>query len=302
MLKAKKAVKKKTAIPKKSIREKRSKKITKKKNKLITVHSPINPTQEFVIASELADDDAIEAELKGKAMEHYVYSFKQNGAEVTGLTVAGVNEMSRLLTRKKDSGIKIRIVPESIKIKTDAEMQESKGISVVLMAENMLSGETSIGAKFEPYQKKGRKGLYENTFALEKAVSKAERNAKRKLIPEKLAIETIRKFVNQGNVQAITPPTYNNYNKPIYNKPTYNKPALPAPAEINHLSSLVKYLATEAEIIIKDGIPTKAQVDKMMDLYNNYTGDQIKSLRVGQPRAKEMLHNLLSSPMMANKK
>jgi len=182
------------------------KKPTKKSDGMIIVSSPINPGQEFVIASELADDEAIEQELMGRAMEQYVYSFDQKGKLVTGLTVAGVNEMCRQLTKNPKSGIKVRINPESIKIDTNVEMDGNKGVSVTVIAENMLTGETGIGAKFEPYKKTGRSGSYENTFALEKAVSKAERNAKRKLIPEKLAIETIKKFVKSGKVQPLLAP------------------------------------------------------------------------------------------------
>jgi len=288
MLKTKKAVKKKTATTKKSIGKKKKRSI-KKNNNLMLVHNPTNKDQEFFVASELADDAAIEAELLGQAMEHYIYQFSSKGNIVTGLSVAGVNEISRKMTKNPKSGTKIRIIPESVKVERDIVMNEQKGMQVTVIAENMVTGETGIGIKFETYENIGRKGKYPNTFVVEKALSKAERNAKRKLIPEKAAVEMIKMFVKQGNIQTIKQPTYNNYKKPILSTPT---------TEVNHLSSLIKYLATATEIIIKDGTPTKMQIEKMIDLYNNYTGEQIKSLRVGQPRAKVMLHNLLSSPMM----
>lgn len=255
------------------------------------VKSPTNPGQEFVIASELADDDAIEAELLGKAMENYVYSFNQKGATVTGLTVAGVNEMSRLLTKNSRSGIKIRIVPASIIIDTKAEMEGDKGVSVTLIAENMLSGETAIGAKFEPYMKGGKNGSYKNTFSLEKAVSKAERNAKRKLIPEKAAVEMIKKFVHNGNVQQIAQPTYQ--------PRAIAQPA--QPTEVNYLGKFITALAKASGVKIAGNL-TKDQAEIMVEIYNSYTGQNIKSLRATQGTAQKYLDNLMESPAFANRK
>jgi len=284
---AKKAIKKTT-------KTKKEEKVLKPKQEAlsgdIVVHNPTNPTQEFVVASEFADDEAIEAELMGRAMEHYVYSFKQDGKQVTGMTVAGVNEMSRQLTKKKDSGIKIRIVPDSIKIERDVEEGGVKGVSVILLAENMLSGETAIGAKFEPYKKTGRNGEYDNTFALEKAVSKAERNAKRKLIPEKMAIEMIKKFVKQGNVQALPPA---NQQPAQVQAPQNNN--------VDYLSKLITMLAREAGVKISDKT-TEREWRDILNLFNEYTGLNIKSLKVNQQTAQKYLMDFVNCPIMVNKK
>jgi len=261
----------------------------------IVVHSPINPGQEFVVASEFADDEAIEAELMGKAMDSFVYSFPQEGKTVTGLTVSGVNEMSRLLTKKKDSGIKIRIVPDSIRIERDVEMEGIKGVSVTLIAENMLTGETGIGAKFEPYSKTGKKGKYANTFALEKAVSKAERNAKRKLIPEKVAIEMIKKFVQQGAVREIGPGN----GQAGYNQLPAQQPA-PVQNNINYIGKLVTMLARECNIKIEGDI-TKEQLSAMIQKFNDYTGQNIRSLKVGPQTAQRLLLDFVNSPIMLSK-
>ncbi len=269
--------------------KKTTKKVAKKvvaKKGLVIVHSPVNPTQEFIVASELADDQAIENELLGKAMEHYVYSFSQKGKMVTGLTVAGVNEMSRQLTRKNNSGIKIRVIPESVKIEHNAEMEDKKGVSVFLIAENMLTGETAIGAKFEPYKKTGRNGLYENTFSLEKAVSKAERNAKRKLIPEKVAVEMIKKFVAVGKVQEIQAPVQRAIT-----------PKIESQSEVNYLNKFIKVLAEASRIKIVGNL-TREQTTFMVDTFNSYTGMNIKSLRVSQSTAKKYLFNFINSPLM----
>lgn len=279
-------------MAKKEVAKKATKKI---KNEVLNgdviVHNPTNPTQEFIVASEMADDEAIEAELMGKAMEHYVYSFQQDGKPVTGMTVAGVNEISRLLTKKKDSGIKIRVIPDSIKVDRNVEENGELGVSVMLIAENMLTGETAIGAKFEPYKKNGRKGVYDNSFALEKAVSKAERNAKRKLIPEKVAIEMIKKFVKQGNVQALPQPVQpvNRVRTQVNND------------SVDYLTKLVAMLAKEAGVKISNQMTTEDWRDLVV-LFNEYTGLNIKSLRVNQSTAQRYLMEFINCPIMVNKK
>ena len=295
MPKKKKAVKKKTVVTKKSNGKSKVTKprAIKKKNDLMLVRNPTNKEQEFFVATELADDAAIEAELLGQAMESFIYQYTdKKGNLITGMSVSGVNEISRRMTKNPKSGIKIRIIPDSIKIERDVVMNGEKGIQVTLIAENMVTGETGIGVKFETYENFSRNGKYKNTFVVEKALSKAERNAKRKLIPEKTAIEMIKMFVNKGSVKQIAKPAYNSFQRPA---------VTPQIDNTNHLSDLVKYLANEAGVVIKDGKPTGAQLTKMIDLYNDYTGESIKSLKIGQPRAKVMLHNLLTSPMMANK-
>ena len=58
--------------------------------------------------------------------------------------------------------------------------------------------------------KMGKNGKYAHTVATEKALSKAERNAKRKLIAEPMAIKIIQKLMteNPANGNALAPPTY----------------------------------------------------------------------------------------------
>lgn len=297
---AKKAIKKiaKAKPAKKSVAKVMKPRAQKAVGGDIVVHSPINPGQEFVVASEFADDEAIEAELMGKAMENYVYSFNQDGKTVTGMTVAGVNETSRQLTKKKDSGIKIRIIPDSIKIERNVEEDGQKGVSVILLAENMLTGETGIGAKFEPYMKKGKKGAYANTFALEKAVSKAERNAKRKLIPERMAIEMIKKFVKQGSVKELGAGEY----RPGYNQLPAQTPAPVAQAnQINYIGKLITMLARECDIKVENGSVTKEQLEVMIKKFNDYTGQEIKSLKVTPQTAQRLLIDFVNSPIMLNK-
>jgi hypothetical protein len=58
--------------------------------------------------------------------------------------------------------------------------------------------------------KMGKHGNYANTFATEKALSQAERHAKRRLIAERMAIKIIQKLMteNPAHGNALAPPTY----------------------------------------------------------------------------------------------
>ena len=127
---------------------------------------------------------------------------------------------------------------------------------------------------------------------MEKAVSKAERNAKRKLIPEKLAVETINKFIKQGNTMTLPPA--NNYQNRIEPPAKF--------AQVDYLSKLVTMLAKESCIKIDGGNITKGQVEIMIEIYNSYTGQTIKSLKVAQSTAQKYLMDFINSPTIINKK
>ena len=180
----------------------------------IVVISPVDPSASFVVASELADDSMIESELMGEVLPFFIYQFcegrpacksEQLAAgqcthkKTTGMSVKGVNEVVRRLNRDKKSGYNIRLHPDHMRIERDVEQDGEKGVSVTVYAENMLDGNSAWGTKFEPYKKTGKNGKYANTFATEKALSKAERNAKRKLIPETAAAKMIEKMVSGGH-------------------------------------------------------------------------------------------------------
>lgn len=191
----------------------------KKDTGLITIESPVQPGAKLVIASELADDSIIEGEIMGQVLPHFVYEFQQEGKTVAGLSVKGVNEVVRQLNRNPKSGTKIRIRPEFQRVERDVEYNGEKGVEVWVFAENLVNGESGWGVKFESYMKQSKRGAYKNTFALEKALAKAERNAKRKLIPEVMATKMIQKLIAKDNgagqnVQQISAPSYETVTTP----------------------------------------------------------------------------------------
>lgn len=205
---------------KKAAEKKPAKKTTKKKaskaksKKLVQITSPIRPENQFYVASELADDQQIEAGLLGETLPHFIYEFcpkkcqqfKDKGKcehdTTKGLSVNGTNEVVRRLNRNNASGSKIRIAPEPPQI-DEMEMNGQRGIRVMVYGEDLVSGNGIWGAKFEPYIQYGKP----NTFAFEKALSKAQRNAKRALIPEKAAIALINKLIKEkGAVKQLDAP------------------------------------------------------------------------------------------------
>ncbi len=196
--KAVKLVAKKRVVRKQTIRQ-------------VSIASPVAPDIRLIVASELADDSLIESELMGEVLPYFIYQFKQDGKMIAGLTVKGVSEVVRRLNRNLKSGYKIRINPEHIRIERDVEYNNEKGVEVSVFAENLVDGNSAWGIKFEPYYKKGRRGKYNNSFAVEKALSKAERNAKRKLIPETAATKMIQTMLGDSsgkNVKQIEAPAY----------------------------------------------------------------------------------------------
>ncbi|NCD40586.1 MAG: hypothetical protein EOL88_00690 [Bacteroidia bacterium] len=66
---------------------------------------------------------------------------------------------------------------------------------------------------------------------------------------------------------------------------------------VDYFSKLVRVLAKEAEISLDDGL-TKEKVEIMVEVYNNYTGQNIKSLKIQQSTAQKYLMDFLNSPKM----
>lgn len=197
------------AKKKKKQLKKAARKTHQKKNTSVVITSPVDPSSRIIMASEIADDEMIESELMGQVLPYYIYQFCDNRPackemekcthrKTTGMSVKGVNEVVRRLNRDSKSGYKIRINPNFLKIERDVEENGQKGVSVSVYAENLIDGNSAWGIKFEPYMKTGKNGAYANTFAGEKALSKAERNAKRKLMPEVVAMKMIQKIITKN--------------------------------------------------------------------------------------------------------
>lgn len=211
----------KKAQPKKKVKKAAPK---PKKPTDIVITSPVNPSMQIIMASELADDSQIEQSLMSEVLPYYVYIFCDNRGQrcepeivktgkcphrkISGLSAAGTNETVRRLNKDKASGYNIRVHPQHLLVERDVEQNGELGVNVTVYAENLIDGNAAWGSKFEPYVKtKKNGGTYKNDFAMEKALSKAERNAKGKLIPKTVVAKMIEKIVlgEPDRVAAIAP-------------------------------------------------------------------------------------------------
>lgn len=148
------------------------------------------------------DEKQILAEMRGEIIDTFVYSFvDRSGKEITGLSKVGIDNVCRESASK---GEVFRVIDEPV-IKED-----DKAVNVVVKVGRYLQKpdgkeimlDTTFGAKRE---EKFRNNRF-NPFFFETAMSKAERNAKRKLMPENLIIEMIKKYKQQGKVKTVKQP------------------------------------------------------------------------------------------------
>ena len=136
---------------------------------------------------ERADETAIEAEIKGAFFDKMVYSFQQGGKEVIGLSYVGIKEVARRHGYIKISDIQV----------TETETH----FRVILKATDMIRQLEMPGVSSQPKLMKLRDGQQvPDEFALQKAVSKATRNAIRAVIPEHYIITCIEEFRKKGSV------------------------------------------------------------------------------------------------------
>ena len=120
------------------------------------------------------DDQAIIELMTGQTIQDYVYSFKQGGRTVEGLTLAGINEAAN-----RRGGIQIEEV--------NYEEREHSWIATA-KAVDTITGSSRFGAYEQPKMAGGRP----DPFAFTKAIHKAQRNAIKQLIP----VPVIREVLN----------------------------------------------------------------------------------------------------------
>lgn len=125
------------------------------------------------------DEQQILDEIKGASLEKLVYI----SGNIKMLSLAGVREAVRRLNAGGQARIRITD-REPIVTETDDYVE------VRVYAEDALNGGGSWG--FKRQDKKTARG-----FALEMALSKAQRNALRSLIPEQWVVEMLSAFVDQ---------------------------------------------------------------------------------------------------------
>jgi len=119
---------------------------------------------------EEMDETQIKAELAGRVVEDYAYQFMKGGIKVTGLSYAGVMAAAR-----KQGNIKV--------VSIEFDEDENKVIAKC----RAIDTKNNIEVIGVATQSKKYSSGYPDEFAFQKAASKAQRNAIRKLINEPVA-------------------------------------------------------------------------------------------------------------------
>ena len=130
-------------------------------------------TAEYAVVDQV-DDQAIVELMTGQTIQDYVYSFKQGGRTVEGLTLAGINEAAN-----RRGGIQV----EEVKY----EELDNSWIATA-KAVDTITGSSRYGA----YEQPKMAGNRPDPFAFTKAIHKAQRNAIKQLIP----VPVIREVLN----------------------------------------------------------------------------------------------------------
>lgn len=173
------------------------------------VPAPRNlPTQLFE-TFDRADDEQIIAELQGGVIEEYAYQFKSGDQTVTGLSLAGVMAVAQNM-----GGI---TCGQPVWVITDDE------ITCDISATDHGRGLTVWGTATEMREMQTRNGPKPDKFARAKALSKAQRNAIRKVIPETVATRMLKQYLSGKRPEA---------RRPIAQPPRQNAPQLAPPVEV----------------------------------------------------------------------
>jgi len=136
-------------------------------------------------AFERLDEDAIRQELAGVWAKDLVYQFTDKGRTVTGLSIRGVEEAARFMVRH---GYNIAVDKATMTEENDKEFRAACQVTFT----------TQKGTKMTTWGYSRQSKIYDggrpNEFAYIQALSKAQRNALRTVIPEKLMAELIDRF------------------------------------------------------------------------------------------------------------
>jgi hypothetical protein len=148
------------------------------------------PESSLVVADEndahtlmnIKDDAQVLAEMEGKYLAEFVYSFDQGSRKITGLSYAGVKEVAR---SAGNIGVEDLIISET-----------EKTYRVLAKARDSTRNMVMYGVAEQPKMLRMRNGdMVEDLHGLSKAVSRAQRNALRVLIPELTIKKMIEKYL-----------------------------------------------------------------------------------------------------------
>jgi hypothetical protein len=182
-----------------------------------------SPDERLFEALTEADERQIMAEIEGKALGAMIYSYKQEGKTVTGLSYKGVFEAVRQMNTRQMGRIKIAQEPAPVFTEMRVEVntgkydddgqprtQERAAVRCVVYAVDEVYGTARFGTatqlrefKLKKPDKKGNPIWRTDTFADAKALSKASRNAMEGMLPLELVEELKNLYLGKGSVEYI---------------------------------------------------------------------------------------------------
>lgn len=156
------------------------------------------------LAFDRLDDDQIVAEMKGAALQEYVYEFTEGGQTVRGLSKTGTDDAARIMAVKYGEALR------EIDCWLEREDEEAAYFKAKVARYHIkddgtaIEMDSSIGHKRQSKRvvlKSG--GSKANPFWYEQGGQKALRNAKLKLMPETIKRLIIEAYVEQGRVRRV---------------------------------------------------------------------------------------------------
>lgn len=176
------------------------------KAKAKTATPPVQEEQVYELF-ERRDEEQIVATLQGRVTEEFLYEFCRrhkwhNGVRppecackdlVVGISWFGIQEASRVY-----GGIQVPV--EKAKARDTAEEVE-----FMVEAIDTQTNSSRIGVASQGKMMTTRQGVLRDAFAVQKALSKAQRNAIKQLLPQTMLKEWIQKHRNGGNGKAQAP-------------------------------------------------------------------------------------------------
>ena len=167
----------------------------------------IQDERDIYTVMEMRDEEQIVATLQGRVSEEFLYEFCrrhkwQNGVRppecackdlVVGISWFGIQEASRVY-----GGIQVPVEKAKARETPDE-------VEFMVEAIDSQTNSSRIGISSQPKNMTTRQGVFRDAFATQKALSKAQRNAIKQLLPQTMLKEWIQKYRNGGNGKAQAP-------------------------------------------------------------------------------------------------
>ena len=200
--------------------------------------------------------------MTGKAVQEYVYSFKQGNKTVQGLTLEGINEAAN-----RRGGIEV----------SEQECTETEdSFRATVKATDTVLNSSRYGA----YEQPKKMGNKTDPFAFTKAIHKAQRNAIKQLLPVPIIKEVLNFYLNGGKEESQSAKT-------SQKKPSGSKSATSSSPPNNNDQKACFAILEEMKDDLKDkGFSVNDVWNFIKDRYNVETRKDITEKQYAEIRAQ----------------